>query len=208
METENNTPAAPWPHLRWLLPAVAAVGSVAAGNALGLSVGFLVFAGAVLVGSILLFSSSLQGLTGSAPLTLDEAVSLGAPSSEEEQKRAVLRALKDLEYEREVGKINDEDYAVLAARYREEAKRLLRLVDEGLRAERERAERLLQERMQERPATDGAEPVPSEADAASETPEPAGQDIDSQADEPLAKSPRPEATAAAASSEAKQEAGS
>ena len=109
--------------------------------------GLLIVAGGVLSGSIWLIWSSLHGLSSDAPLTLDEALSLGAPSAEEEQKRAVLRALKDLEYERAVGKINDADYTNLAQHYRNEAKRLLRAVDDDLGPERERAEQILAERL-------------------------------------------------------------
>jgi hypothetical protein len=91
---------------------------------------------------------SVQSLSGDSPLTLDEALTLGQPSVEEEQKRAVLRALKDLDYERSVGKISDQDYHELSARYREEAKRLIERVDESLTPARERAEKLLAERVE------------------------------------------------------------
>jgi len=149
------------PHLRWAAPLGVVVLAWALGHHFGLGVGLLTVAGGVLCGSIWLIWSSLQGLSGEAPLTLDEALSLGAPSAEEEQKRAVLRALKDLEYERAVGKINDTDYASLAERYRNEAKRLLRAVDQDLGPERERAEQILAERLaarevSEAPAGTGA----------------------------------------------------
>lgn len=134
-------------HARWLYPLVVVVAAIVLGNVFGLGFGLLVVAGGVFGASIWLIWSSLQGLSGDAPITLEEAISLGAPSAEEEQKRAVLRALKDLEYERAVGKISDEDYASLAEHYRGEAKRLLRAVDRDLSPERERAERLLAERL-------------------------------------------------------------
>ena len=140
-------------HARWLYPLAVIVAAVLLGNLLGLGLGLLIVAGGVLGGSIWLIWSSLQGLGSDAPITLEEALSLGAPSAEEEQKRAVLRALKDLEYERAVGKISDEDYASLAEHYRGEAKRLLRAVDKDLSHERERAERILAERLA---ATEGA----------------------------------------------------
>jgi topoisomerase IA-like protein len=134
-------------HARWLYPLVVLGLAILLGNIFGLGLGLLVFGGGVLGGGIWLIWSSLQGLMGEAPLTLEEAISLGAPSAEEEQKRAVLRALKDLEYERAVGKINDDDYTQLAEHYRKEAKRLLRAVDQDLNPERERAERILEERL-------------------------------------------------------------
>jgi hypothetical protein len=132
---------------RWLYPLAVVAAAVLFGNIFGLGLGLLIIGGGVLFGSIWLIWSSLQGLGSDAPITLEEALSLGAPSAEEEQKRAVLRALKDLEYERAVGKISDEDYASLAEHYRSEAKRLLRAVDRDSGPGRERAERLLAERL-------------------------------------------------------------
>jgi hypothetical protein len=132
--------------VRWL-PFVGLVAAIVLGRIFGIGIGFLIAAGTALMLGIWGFWSSLQNLSGDAPLTLDEALSLGAPSVEEEQKRAVLRALKDLEYERAVGKISDADYDQLSERYRQDAKRLLRLVERDLTPERERAERMLKERL-------------------------------------------------------------
>ncbi len=158
------------PHLRWLYPLAVLVSAAVFGHFFGLGLGLLIVAGGVLGGTIWLIWSSLQGLGGDVPLTLDEALSLGAPSTEEEQKRAVLRALKDLEYERSVGKISEEDYASLAEQYRREAKRLLREVDKDLSPERERAEKILAERLA---AANGKHPAPRRVeDVASEPPAP------------------------------------
>jgi hypothetical protein len=134
-------------HARWLYPLSVIVAAAILGHFFGLGLGLLIVGGGTLVGSIWLLWSSLQGLGSDAPITLEEAISLGAPTVEEEQKRSVLRALKDLEYERAVGKISDEDYASLSEHYRSEAKRLLRAVDRDLSPERERAERILAERL-------------------------------------------------------------
>jgi hypothetical protein len=117
------------------------------GLTLGLPIALLGAAAFVLSLVITLMWQSLQHLSGEAGLTLDEALSLAAPTAEEEQKRAVLRALKDLEYERSVGKVSQADYLELSARYREDAKRLILAVDEGLAETRTRAEKLLDERM-------------------------------------------------------------
>jgi hypothetical protein len=61
----------------------------------------------------------------------------------------VLRALKDLEYERTVGKISDEDFLELSARYRSEAKALLQTLDRELAPARARAEAELAERLEQ-----------------------------------------------------------
>ncbi len=164
-----NTMALPTPiqnladHVRWVYPLAVVVAATILGQFFGLGVALLVFGGGTLGASIWLLWSSLQGLGGEAPITLEEALSLGAPSAEEEQKRAVLRALKDLEYERAVGKISDEDYTGLAEHYRAEAKRLLRAVDRDLSPERERAERILAERLAAANAKGTSRRAPAEA---------------------------------------------
>lgn len=172
-------------HARWLYPIVVIALAAILGHFYGLGLSLLIVAGGVLGGSIWLIWSSLQGLGGDLPITLDEALSLGAPSVEEEQKRAVLRALKDLEYERAVGKINDDDYASLAQHYRSEAKRLLRVVDQDLGPERERAERILSERLAARASTEGAQKAKPGAAAARRD----GPDLDEDGDSPDLREP-------------------
>src|SRR5690606_25245562 len=123
----------------WLWAGIAAVAGLVMAQIYGRGAFFLVAGGAALLGAIAILWNSLLALTGEAPLTLDEALSLAAPSAEEERKESVLRALKDLEYERNVGKLSDEDYRELSRRYRQDAKQLLQLVDENLAPARARA---------------------------------------------------------------------
>lgn len=130
----------------WIAPATV-IFAVAIGLSVGLGPAFLVLAGGMLLGAVMLLWSSLGRLTGESPLTLDEAMGLAAPSAEEERKRAVVRALKDLDYERSVGKISEEDYADLSARYRAEAKELLKSLDSGLAPLRKSAEKKLVARL-------------------------------------------------------------
>jgi len=125
--------------LRWALPLASVVVAVGVGFSYGIGTAILVLAGGVLLGVIAILWASVRTLSGDAPITLDEALALGAPSAAEEQKRAVLQALKDLEYERSVGKIGEHDYQELLQRYRAEAKRLLRAVDEDLAPARAKA---------------------------------------------------------------------
>jgi hypothetical protein len=159
------------PPLAFLLPATTLVGAAVAGALVGIEVSLLVVAGGALVGVITLLWASVQSLTGESPLTLEEALSLGAPSAEEEQKRAVLRALKDLEFERSVGKISQEDYVELSNRYRAEARRLMHALDAGGEKDREAIERLLADRIAEQEARRAAKKT--------ETPAPDDEEADS-----------------------------
>jgi hypothetical protein len=137
----------------WLVPTGIIIASALA-TLYGRGSFFLGLAGAALLGAIWVFWRSLQNLTGDAPLTLEEAVGLGAPSAEEERKTAVLRALKDLEYERAVGKIEEDDFQQLSHKYRAEARHLLQVLDEELAPARARAEQLLQDRFTEQTANE------------------------------------------------------
>ncbi len=178
-------------HARWLYPLVVLAAAILLGNVFGLGLALLIVAGGVLGGVIWLVWSSLQGLVGDLPITLDEALLLGAPSAEEEQKRAVLRALKDLEYERAVGKINEEDYTNLSEHYKGEAKRLLRAVDAELTPERERAERLLAERLSASEATQASD----ETRAAEASPEQGASDHSPEPGAPDGKQPEAKTSA-------------
>lgn len=125
---------------RYLVP-LAPVGVGLAAVAVGLRGGFasalLVLALGFLLLVVALLWASVARLTDPEALEVVDALELAGASAEEEQKRAVLRALKDLEHERALGKVSDDDYAALSARYREEARELLRRVDAlALAAER------------------------------------------------------------------------
>jgi hypothetical protein len=125
--------------LPWIVLLAATVGGLWHGPAFVV----LALAAGALIAAIALLWTSLRAAFGETQLTVEDAFALGAPSAEEEQKRAVLRAIKDLEFERGVGKLADEDYQELMARYRAEAKRLLRNIDEKASPERKRVEGLV-----------------------------------------------------------------
>jgi len=131
----------------WGLAALIGASAIGALVSVGLGLALLMFAGGALLLVIGLLWSSLHHLTGESGMTLEEALSLAAPSAEQEQKRAVLRALKDLEFERSVGKISDEDYASLSTHYRNQAKDLIRALDRGLEPARAQMEKLVQKRL-------------------------------------------------------------
>jgi hypothetical protein len=133
--------------LRWAAPLVTLLAAITAGLLYGVQLVVLTLAAAALLLVIWLLWSSVQALAGQSELTFEEAFSLGTRSAEEEQKRAVLRALKDLEYERSVGKISEDDYHEYSARYRAEAKRLIQTLDENLAEGRKQVEHELTRRL-------------------------------------------------------------
>src|SRR3954454_13964445 len=136
---------------RWAAPLLTLLAAITAGTLFGVQLVVLTLAAAALLLVIWLLWSSVQALAGESELTFEEAFSFGARSAEEEQKRAVLRALKDLEYERSVGKISEEDYHEYAARYRAEAKRLIQNLNENLAEGRKQVEHELERRLAKKP---------------------------------------------------------
>jgi hypothetical protein len=131
--------------IRPLAVLAAVLATVVTGVFYDVGTALLVLAGSVLLLFVSLLWTSVCTLAGDTPLTIDQAIELAAPSAAEEQKRAVLQALKDLEYERSVGKVSEADYRELLARYRTEAKRLLRAADEEMAPLRAKAEAFLEE---------------------------------------------------------------
>jgi hypothetical protein len=137
-----------------------------AGSTQGPSAAVLVLAGGTLIGVISLLWASVRTLVGETPLSGADAYALGAPRAEEEQKRAVLRALKDLEFEHSVGKISDDDYRELVVKYRAEAKRLLRQIDADAEPRRAQIEALVNRRLRQEGLLEGGhepEAAPAEA---------------------------------------------
>ncbi|KYF61225.1 zinc ribbon domain-containing protein [Sorangium cellulosum] len=160
-------------YARFGVPLAALVGAGVAGLVAGPPAAILVLAGGALVAVIAIFWASLRVLLGETPLSGADAYAIGAPRTEEEQKQAVLRALKDLEFERSVGKISEEDYAELVAKYRAEAKRLLRLLDADAQPRREHVAALVARHLRRAGLQDddGAPEAPEQDEdaAASET---------------------------------------
>src|SRR3954454_24102816 len=143
---------------RWVPPLITLTVAIVLGNLYGVQLVVLTLAASALLLVIWLLWSSVQALAGESELTFEEAFSLGARSAEEEQKRAVLRALKDLEYERSVGKISDDDYNEYAERYRAEAKRLIQGLEENLAEGRKQVEAELARRLSKKPGKATSEP--------------------------------------------------
>jgi len=135
------------------LPAATLVASIAVGMATSLGPALLVLASGALLGTIALLWASVRTLGGDAPLPRDlEALAarMGDVDDLAERKQRILRALKDLEHEHDVGKIDDDDYADIAADYREQAKEVMREMDADLAPLRDRAEEIARQHLKKR----------------------------------------------------------
>src|SRR5271170_297719 len=112
-----------------VIPSATVLAAIAVGAMFGIGPAILVLASGALVGVIAFLWASLRTLGGDAPLA-EGLVAAGAErhdvSNAEERKVRTLRALKDLEHEHAIGKIDDADYQLLSMRYREQAKAILR----------------------------------------------------------------------------------
>lgn len=124
-----------------LLPLLGLLASVAVSALYGMPTGLVVIGAVLLLTGIWNLWTSLQVVAGDRPAPLPPS-SPEALSREQEQKAFLLRALEDLEYERSVGKIDDEDYESFRRQYRERAKRALSAGNEGADPHRRRAEAL------------------------------------------------------------------
>jgi len=158
---------------RFVVPGVVLLlvaGVAAAGFWGGPSGVLIVLSAAALCTAIALMWTSLERMGEQASLDFEDALSVAVPSATEEQKLAVLRALKDLEYELTVGKISREDFDVASNDYRNQARRLIAAQDESMHVQLAAAEQRVLTFLQ----TSGAQSTPAEpsAQAASKTTSP------------------------------------
>jgi len=131
------------------IPLTTVFAAVVVGSILSAGPALLVLAAGILLGTIALFWASLRTLTGDAPLAeeLEHASFSASNDALANRKKMLLRALKDLESEQAVGKIDAKDYGILSSRYREEIKDLMREMDESIEPHVKAAERALQKHL-------------------------------------------------------------
>lgn len=150
------------------LPAVSVAAAIAVGLASGVGAALLVLAAGALLGTIAFLWASLRTLSGEAALPLEiEALAArgGASTDLRERKIRAQRAIKDLESEHALGRLDDAEYDELVARYRDEAKELMRAMDRETAPERAEAERLVREFLAKRKSTLGEASVATEGAA-------------------------------------------
>jgi hypothetical protein len=140
------------------LPLVTVVGAILVGLIASVGSGLLVLASGALLGTIALLWASVRTLSGDAPLPVDlEALAARRHGVDDlaDQKNRVLRALKDLESEHALGKIDDADYGALVVRYRDDAKTVMRQMDLEVAPLREEAERIARDYLERESNTRG-----------------------------------------------------
>lgn len=127
------------------LPIVTIVGASAVSLTTGPATGILVLSAGLLLGVIALLWSSLRILTGDAILSPEiEDLDMAAQGGDALaiRKKMLLRALKDLENERALGKIESDDFEQIAQTHRAELKAVLKKIEESLAPHRSKAEAL------------------------------------------------------------------
>lgn len=169
------------------IPAATVGTAIVVGFVMSLGPAILVLAAGTLLGVIALLWASLRTLSGEAPLPLElEAMAVRSRKVDDlgERKRRVLRALKDLELEHSVGKIDDKDYASLGDRFRGEAKALMREMDGQIDPLRDEAERIAKKYLAKRGLGEGdAKAEPKRGSDSATAKKPADDDDDDDTDE-------------------------
>ncbi|HEX6240494.1 MAG TPA: hypothetical protein VFZ61_06355 [Polyangiales bacterium] len=111
------------------------------------------FMGAAAVALLLSISflwSSLRTLFGAEhELYVEQSGAVRRRMELLEEKDAVLKSLKDLEFERDVGKVSDEDFKRLDSEARQRAKRIMRALDDDLREHRDKAHKLVENELKQ-----------------------------------------------------------
>lgn len=118
---------------------------------------FIGVASVLAVLALLAMYQSFRGVFGHRGVTTGLRASLPERAALLDEKNALLRAIKDIAFEHEVGKLSDADFQRLDRSYRLRAKEVLRKLDEDLAPFIARAEELV---------AGALEPAPEEREAA------------------------------------------
>lgn len=158
----------------------------------------------IVVALIALWASVRGMLAGAEEAALDLKESSAEREALLESKRVLLRALKDLENEKQMGKLDEADYLRLSESYRARAKDVLAQLDQDLGPYIERARSLVgaeplpnpyrrKTTRADKTRPEGADAEPVEADAESEAADESASDAPASV---ASASPEPDALAA------------
>lgn len=100
--------------------------------------------------ALLALFHSLRGMFGASTASDALRATLPERAALLDEKNALLRAIKDIAYEHDVGKLSDEEFERLDRSYRTRAKEVLRKLDEDLEPYMERAEKQLEDHLRPR----------------------------------------------------------
>jgi len=145
--------------------AAAGVGGTAAWSGGRASVPFLVGATLAMGWVVWLVFRAAQSLAKDAPVVESGAAVTGKRRKElEREKQALLKALKELDFDHQMGKVSDKDFADIGSTYRARAIRVMRQLDDAGRdyeamIEKEVAERAARETGDRQPATGNRQPT-------------------------------------------------
>lgn len=137
------------PGVIWLGLVVGTAGTVltvvgVTGGGLSFPALFIALSAVMLMLGLAAFWQSLRALFGGGPELYEGS---GSGSIERtsllEEKQTLLRAIKDITFEREIGKLSEDDFQRLDRAYRRRAKEVLRRLDQDLEPFLRRAEQLV-----------------------------------------------------------------
>jgi hypothetical protein len=115
-----------------------------------LPIAFIVLAAlALLVAMSFLWASLRALLGGTEQHDMIQSQAMRRRADLLDEKDAVLRSLKDLEFERQVGKISEADFQRLDDECRVRAKRILKELDDDLKDHRKKAQALLKKELEQ-----------------------------------------------------------
>ncbi len=137
--SERNTPS--------LLVYAGLLGAIVLALLHQVSLGIWALLGGVLLSAVYMLWQSARLLAGDTEVASELGGARfdprGLETDLDEEKRSLLTQLKDLERERRIGKLSQEDYDLLAADYRERAKQVLAAIDTELSPQMSKAAALL-----------------------------------------------------------------
>jgi hypothetical protein len=113
-----------------------------------LPIAFMLLASLALLAAICFLWASLRTLLGDSKTDVTQSAAMKRRADLLDEKDAVLRSLKDLEFERQVGKISDEDFKRVEAEFRARAKRIIKELDTDLKEHRQKAKSLVQKELE------------------------------------------------------------
>ena len=169
----NNPQPQPTTHNQQLQPwqffVLAALGCATAATfmARGRGITAVVMLSVLMAGAAMIGMAALRALRPLVSPDDDHTVIIGqrTRAALERDKLLALRAIKELEFDRAMGKLSDEDFKEMAGRLRAKAARLMRQLDAGA-GYRDQIERDLAKKISDRSAKASAEREPRSAASA------------------------------------------